>query len=237
MAFTNLKLLHNFRRDNDDEAEPYLWSDDDFYDYLDEAQDEFCELVDVIAEDITVPYVAATVAAAGGYIDISSYRITRVRNADLLSPRKYLRLANQEEFDANPQMFVDTDYGYDARNSDWKDETGEPRVLLTDYESLSWRLYPIPTDDGTINARVFRKAASPPDSGTPLEVTDNQHQRAIMLKVRSLAYERQDSETYDSNQAQALESKFLARCSDFKKRVKRARRRTNTTSYGGIPQS
>lgn len=237
MAFTNYQLLQKFRRDNDDTVEPYLWSDEEFDDYLDEAQDEFCEEVDILTTDITVAYVAATVAAADGYIDISDYRITRVRSADLLSPRKYLKLANQEEFDANPQMFVDTDYGYDARNSDWKDETGEPRVLLTDYAGTSWRLYPIPTEDGTINARVFHKATTSPIDSKDLEVLDNQHQRAILLKVRSLSYEKQDSETYDLGQSRDLDAKFRERLDKFDRRLKRSRRRTNATGYGGIPQS
>ena len=237
MGFTNAELLDKFRHENDDLAEPYLWSDDEIFDYLDEAQDEFCELVDVLAGDLTIAYVAATVAAAGGYVDTTAYRITRVRSADLLSPRKYLALANQEEFDLNPSPFVDTDYGYDSHNSDWKDETGEPRVLITDYESQKLRLYPIPTEDGTIKARVFRKALTSPIDGEDLEVLDRQHQRAILIKCRSLSYMKQDSETYDLGQAGALDALFQQRTSEFKKRVKRSRRRSNATSYGGIEQS
>jgi len=237
MAFTTVELIAKFRLDNDDEVEPYLWSDTEIKDYLDEAQDEFCEEVDVLVADLTIAYVAATVAAADGYIDISAHRTTRVRSADLLSVRKYLNLANQEEFDANPQMFVDEDYGYDSRNSDWKDETGEPRVLITDYTAGTWLLYPIPTEDDSIKARVFKKPTTSPIDDDELEVTDTQHQRAILIKARSLSYLKQDSETYDLDTSKKLEGIFRERIDKFDKRLKRSRRRTNTTSYGGIPQS
>lgn len=238
MPYTITELLHNFRRDQDDEVEPYLWADDEFFEYLDEAQDEFCELVDALATDITVPYVAANVVANNGYIDISQYRITKVRSADTVSNRRYLTLANQEEFDENPQQFIAPDYGLDIVNSHWKDQTGDPYVLITDYMQDMWKLYPLPVSDDSISARVFHKPLTVPIEGDKeLEITNNQHVRAIMLKTRSLAYLKQDAETYDKYQAAELEQRFLQRCEEFDKRVKRARRRTLVTSYGGIPQS
>ena len=233
MAFTNDQLLEFFRRDMDDEVEPQLWSDDNILDYLDEAQAEFCELVDVLAADITIAYTATDVATAGGYVDIP-HEITRVRSAELLGVRKYLILANQEEFEDNPQRFVDNDYGLDARNSEWKDDTGEPRALITDMVSKQVRLYPIPTTDDTISMRVFRKATTSPLDGDDLEVTDNQHLRAILIKARSLAFLKQDSETYEPQESEKLEQIFLRRVAEFSQRVRRSRRRSNVTNYGGI---
>lgn len=237
MAYKLTELLHNFRRDQDDEVEPYLWSDGEFYEYLEEAQDEFCELVDVLTDNIAVPYVAADVVANNGYIDISQYRITKVRSASLETGRKYLTLANQEEVDESPYRFMETDYGLETSSTSWQYDTGEPRVLITDYQAKAWRLYPLPIADDTINARVFYKPLTSPLDKQELEVTDNSHQRAIMYKVRSLAYLKQDPETYDKFNAAELEARFLERVDSFDKRVKRARRRMIGTSYGGIPQS
>lgn len=238
MSYTLTELLHNFRRDQDDEVEPYLWSDEEFFEFLEEAQDEFCELVDVLAANITVPYVAADVVANNGYIDISQYRITKVRNASLETGRKYLTLANQEEIDESPYRFMETDYGLETSSTSWQYDTGEPRVLITDYQALSWRLYPLPITDDTINARVFYKPLESPINGdNELVITDKSYQRAIMYKVRSLAYMKQDPETYDKFQSAELNAQFMSRVNDFDKRVKRARRRMVGTGYGGIPQS
>jgi hypothetical protein len=228
-------LLSKFRLDNGDAVEPYLWTDAEFYDYLDEAQDEFCELVDVIADDVTVTYVAATVAANDGYLSIPNY-FTRIRSAEVLGSRQYLALTNQEEFENNPNQFAGDDYGWDTVSSDWKDTTAtDPRVLITDMKTNSWRLYPIPTEDGTIQTRVYRKAILAPSASEALEIDDRQMQRLLLVKVRSLSYLKQDSETYDLRQSQELDQLFRRRSSDFAQRERRSHRRTNVTSYGGIP--
>lgn len=238
MGYSNDELLTKFRRDQDDEAEPLLWTDDEFADYLDEAQDEFCDRIDVLSANIEIPYVAADVQAADGLIDISSYNITRPRSANLTTgDRRYLFLANWEEFDQNPQQFVNDDYGLDHFNADWQVQTGVPRVIITNYVADFWRLYPMPVDDGSIKARIFRRPIVSPIDGEELEVTDRRHQRAILLKARSLAYLKQDSETYDVQEAERLNAAFLGMVDEFDQRLKRARRRMNTTSYGGIPQS
>lgn len=239
MSYNLAGLVAKFRADQDDLVDPQLWSDSEIYDYLDEAQEEICEEVDILSDNIEIPFVAATVAAADGELDVSSYRITRVRSVDLVSPRKYMVLANWEEFDSNPQRFVDDDYGLDAFNSDWKDQTNTyPRVVITDYDADNWRLYPIPTEDGTFKARVYHKPLTRMYAGgvEPV-VTDRQLQQAMLLKARSLAYLKQDSETYDVQNSQKLEAVFLQRCAEYRKRTQRKRRRTNTTSYGGIAQS
>lgn len=229
---TTVELLAKFRLDNDDGALPYLWLDTEFDEYLDEAQDELCEYVDVIADELTVAY-----SISDTYITVPDY-ITRVRSADIVASRRYLTLVNNEEFETNPRNFAEDDYGLAKNTASWKDDTAsEPHTLITDMKSNMWRLYPIPTVAGTISYRCFRKAINAPQASTTaveLEVTDRQYQRAILLKVRSLAYEKQDSETYDINQANELEAKFLARVENFDRRLKRSRRRATTTNYGGI---
>jgi len=237
MSYSLDELLTKFRQDQDDLVEPLLWSDEEIAGYLDEAQDEFCDLIDVLSSEINIAYVAATVQAANGFIDISQYRITRARSADLVSSRKYLHLVNWEEMDQNPQKWVEDDYGLDMNNSDWKDQTGEPRIIITNYIANQWRLYPMPTTDDTIDVRIFKRPETSPIDGDELEVTERQHQRAILLKARSLAYLKQDSETYDTAMAVSLENQFLTRVNEFDQRLKRSRRRSNSTSYGGIPQS
>ena len=47
---TPAELLNLFRIEVDDQVEPYLWSDFEFYTYLNEAQNTFASLIGGIAD-------------------------------------------------------------------------------------------------------------------------------------------------------------------------------------------
>lgn len=225
--YTLSELVHKFRHDQDDVVEPYLWSDEEVWGYLDEAEREFCQLSNAIPDDVEITYTAndATIA-------IPEY-VTRIRNGDN-DNGEYLSLFNDEEIE-DFYTWLDTDYGAERFSASWKTDTGAyPTALITDVTLQTAQLYPIPTIDGAVRLRIFRLPLTRmTDGDQEPEITNEDWQRIYMYKARSLAYEKHDAETYDAQMAEKLEAQFLAKCHTFNVRNRRARRRSKAVSYGG----
>lgn len=225
--YTLSELVHKFRHDQDDVVEPYLWSDEEVWGYLDEAEREFCYRVNAI------PYEwAPTYSATDTTIAIPEY-ITRIRNGHN-DGLVYLALFNDEEIE-DFVSWLDTDYGEERWSASWTQDTAQyPTALITDRDFQTARLYPIPTADGTLHVRTFRLPLTRmTDGDQEPEITNEDWQRIYMYKARSLAYEKHDAETYDYDLAEKLEAKFLQKCDEFEQRTRRARRRTRAVAYGG----
>lgn len=216
MSFTVKQLISRFRLDMDDLNPTYLWSEDEIKDYLDQAQIEFTDEVDVLygteewSYDANEPFVA------------QPGHVTRLRGAYIEGQSPDLELENYERWKA-------------AHHNSWRVDTDvAPKVLITDVEAGKVRLYPIPTSSGTMMVDVYRNPLKRVSDGAELEVTDKQQQLAILLMTRALAYLKQDSEAYDPGESQRLEDKFYAMVDEFKQRVARKRRRNIAITYGGI---
>ena len=225
MAKSLDELEEQFRRDIDDKAEPYLWSQEEFYEYIDEAQDEFVERTEAILDKIPLVYVTGDV-----FVDIPKY-VTRIRSAKAPTGKSVV-LYNDEQWD-NAQ--ISGDYSAVTLSTSWESKTGvEPVALVTDTKSDQVRLYPIPEQDGALTLRVFRRTLVPVSEAGELEIADSQHQRCIMLKVMALAYNKHDSETYRPNSSADFDNRFDEKVADIRQRVKRKRRRAGTVWYGGL---
>lgn len=225
MSFDLDEMIARWRRDMEDTVEPYLWSDDEITEYLDEAQDEFCQEVDVLNHEISISYTASV-----PWVDIPSY-VTRLRDVEDASTGRTIFLYNHEEW---PEVIKTDDYGTWIVASDWKQKTGTPEALITDTESGQARVYPIPTADGTFTATVYRRPLEPLADTEEFEVTDRQHQRCMLYKARSLGYLKHDTETFDAAKAGEFEGMFNDKVEEIKSRVSRSRRRARATAYGGL---
>ena len=216
MSYTVQQLISRFRLDMDDLEETYLWTDTEIRDYLDQAQIEFTENVDVIFGTEEMDF-----SANDEWVPVPDY-VTRVRGGSIPGHRPDLYLYNYEEWKRN---YI----------GDWRsNQNAVPNTMITDIEPNQIRVYPIPSTSGTINVDVYRNPKSRVSDGAELEVTNNQQQLAILLMARSIAYRKHDSEAYDVKQADTLENKFYDLTTEFKKRVARKRRRTVAVMYGGI---
>lgn len=227
MSFCLSELLAQFRRDMDDMEIPYLWSDDEIYEYLDEAQAEFCEEVDALAGVEDLAYSATDTT-----VNQPAY-VTRLRAAHV--DGKKLRLFTAEQWDEG-SVFED-DYGNvgSGVSDDWETDTAEePKALITDFETGKLRLYPIPTADGIVKARIYRRPKTFMLDLDEPEIVDRQRQRAIVIGARAHAYLKNDSETYDSKLAEKMHQLFYAKLEQFNHRRVRQSRRPGAVKYGGL---
>jgi 3',5'-cyclic AMP phosphodiesterase CpdA len=225
MSYDLDTLIARWRSEMEDTVEPYLWTNAEIVEYFGEAQDEFCEEVDVLNHELTINYTATD-----PWVSIPYY-VTRIRGAETPEGRD-VSLFNYEEF---LDCMKTDDYGISSLATDWKSKTGSyPEAMITDIEKGKGRLYPIPTADGTFTLTIYRRAIEPLEDSEELEVVDREHQRCILLKARSLGYLKHDSETYDSTKAADFDALFDDQIMELKSRVARSRRRAKATAYGGL---
>jgi len=219
------ELVTKFRRDMEDTVEPYLWADEEILEYLEEAQDEFIYITNGISAEVTLSF-----SADDSTVMMPEY-ITRIRSAENASNAP-MTLYNWEEWsDAS----VDDDYSVSGINDQWRLRTAPvPTKLITDVETGTIRLYPIPEEDGNVILQVYRLPIISVVDDEEMEVTGRKQQRVILIKVRSLAYDKQDSQTYNPQQSDALNSMFEERADKYKTRKQRSTRRAKSVSYGGI---
>ena len=223
MSYELSDMIAKFRREMEDTVEPYLWTDDEITDYLDQAQDEFCENVDVLTGQVTLTYVASD-----EFVDTPNY-MTRARSATAADGRP-VALYNAEEWEEAGGLT--DDYGINTPSTQWRTDTGEKlRVLITDLESGKHRLYPIPTADSSVILHIYRRPVELLEEAGEFEVVDKSHQRCILLRARSLAYEKHDAETYNEQLAATYRDKFDERVEDLHYDVKRKQRRAKSVSY------
>ena len=225
MSYDLDTLIARWRSDMEDTVEPYLWSDVEIIEYFDEAQDEFCQEVDILNKEITL-----TFTTSDPWIAIPSY-VTRIRDVETTDGRT-VSLYNHEEF---LECMKTDDYGIYSLATDWKQKTGPyPEALITDTDEDRARSYPIPTADGTLTATVYRRPLRPLEETEKFEVTDRQHQRCILLKARSLGYMKMDTETQDMQKGREFEDLFIEKTAEIKSRIARSRRRAKSVAYGGL---
>jgi len=226
MSYELDDMISKFRREMEDTVEPYLWSEDDIVDYLDQAQDEFCEKVDALTSIVEITY-----SATDEYVDLPNY-VTRVRYAELVDGTR-VALFNAEEW--REDRGLSDDYGVSIHQSSWQTDTNEKvSAVITDLETDKLRLYPIPTADSSLKVHVYRRPVELLADAGEFEVKDKAQQRCILLKARALAYEKHDAETYNPRMAAEYEQRFEVRTSELASASSRSKRRARSVRYPGM---
>ena len=189
------QLLARLRIDLDDTEQDYLWSDADLKSYINEAQEQAVRRARLIIDSSTSAVCNVTVVANTASYTLNSkiYRVLDVipswNGGDLL--RKW------------------TTKELSLRNNSWHSETSKtPDAYLLDYESGKIRLYPKPTQNGTLTLRVYRLPLQDmvADSDTP-EIAEHYH-KPMLHYARFLAYMKPDADTQDKAKAQEAEALF-----------------------------
>lgn len=225
MSYTAADLLARFRSDMQDTEEPYLWTDEEIFGYLNEAQMEFARATDILRGMATI-----AVTAGEAQVDLAAAHY-KIRRARLASNQRPLGLTNFNELDDAQYA---NDYGT-VLQSGWETVTGQPGVLVTDEESGKLRLVPEPVADDTLTVWTYRTPLTEiEDDLSDLEVTDARHQRTMLLYARSLGYQKHDSETYNDKLSLGLRQQFYAEADTFKARDAQSRRKPGVTAYGGL---
>lgn len=221
---TTTELLSLFRDEVDDTLAPFLWSTEAFYSYLDDAQKMFCRLTEGI-EDSTTPaitqlsIVPATTPGTDYYA--ISPLILKIRGAFRSDDGTELPILTAERARTYKVLF-------DQR-------PGKLVYLFEGFEKHKLRCWPWPTETLTVNLVTFRLPLNTlNDDDQQLEI-DAQHHRHLLLWCKGLAYDKQDTETYDKRKAADYKAAFKDYCAQALREQERARRVSNAVAYGGIP--
>jgi len=213
-------LYEMFRTEMNDTVEPYLWSDEEVYGFVDSAQNKFVKLIGGLA-DTTSPFTMLPMTLTTDRVKIDK-RILKIRDAYRVSDGRLIEVINFEDMRTRRIRF-------DGR-------TGMPEYLIIGMEPEYARFYPAPATVDTVQLLVDRLALHRiTDEGDQELEVDEQHKDGLMYWMKYRGYSKQDAETFDKGRAADFEMKFKEYCGEALKEKARAMHKTRITAYGGIP--
>jgi len=218
-------LLSRFRTDMADTVEPYLWSDEEIIESIDDAQVMFCRLTDGIPDSTTSAVTQLSVVANTEWYDVHS-------------KIKKLRFVHRE--DNGRDIDLVTPETASAKGIRFRGEHGDIRAVVWGLEDAKVRAWPIPTQNVTVTLGVFRlplnsityNTSTHAVSGS-FEIPDHHHLH-LLHWVKHRAYLKQDAETLDKNKAEDFEGRFRSYCKEVQAEQSRARRISGSVVYGGL---
>ena len=234
-------LLVVFREDVDDidggvGGADYLWSDAEFYRYLDRAQKEFVRRTNIL-KTATVTAISDIAVTADDPIITPAVNVLHPIRAKLLLDTRPLEIVPFEELDGGAVSFNE-DYGVFFSGVNWEAVAGTPRVLITNWDETVWRLAPTPVVSDTLKliaTYLPTTDISEATKTTAMAVTLIEDQLIILDYVKYLAYRKQDADVYDTNLSNGFLASFLRDAADRKSALKRKRHQSQPVRYGGIP--
>lgn len=185
-------IILQARAELDDQAEPFLWPDDELQGYANEAEQEACRRSRLLIDSTTTAITQMTVTLGDPMITLDS-RIIFVRRARLSGQDAPLARSTVREIDA----FI----------PGWEDVSNStPLAMITDYETGKLRLYPPPVAAGTLKLNVYRLPLLDMNENTDSPEINARFHRSLIHWIKYRAYLKKDSETHDPDEA----SKALA---------------------------
>lgn len=188
-------LLRRFRHDTNDIAEPYLWSDEWFYDALDDAIAEAC--------------MRARLLYAAREPDVCYLDVVAGRETYLLHPSLY-ELADIR-MDGRPISLVTTEW-LDEMHPRWREDSpSDVRYAVQDDTRL--RLVPAPWRDGQVVIEGYRLPLTFIADGQDTDEPEihRGHHRHLLDWVKHMAYLNPDTDAMDLDRAALAENAFTAR--------------------------
>jgi hypothetical protein len=217
MNSTDLKTL--YRSELSDVAEPYLWSDAEVYQYIDDAQKMFCRLTDGISDATTKDVVQIAVSAGATWLDLHP-AVKKIRAATRASDGGPLSVVNYEDLA--------------ARGLRLSTQPAPLRLVIAGMEEEKLRLpYPAAAAD-TIELLVFRLPIVDIDADDIELEIPKEHHMHLLLWAKSRGLLKQDSETFDKARSEDLEEKFRAYCAQAQREQENKRHKIRMVRYGGI---
>lgn len=224
------ELLTTFRCDTLDTEEPYLWSNAEVYQYINDAYFMFVRLTGGIADGSTaaVTTLTATQDTPTTALHPSIMRIRKATNVTDNNVR--VNIINIQDVDE----LSDDDYNV-LRSINQIDTPGSVRHMIIGEEDGYVRWVHVPDATVTIQLVVER---------LPLVRIEKQRQQFTgvreehhyhLLKwVRHLAYRKQDVDTFNLIKSDQEHDDFIAYCELAKREKGTRRHKVRTVAYGGI---
>lgn len=224
---TPAKLLELFRFELDDTAEPYFWSDEEFYAYLNEAQDLFVRGIGGIA-DRRSPLTKVSYKIGDQFKRFDA-RILKIKGA-FDENNRVITIMNLDNFDG---PYFEHDYGVQILQGLDDSRTGEIKYIITDVEDDRLQLYPIPENDGFLRLFVYRRPLDEiENASSELEIKEHHH-LCLLNWVKYKALMKHDAETFDGAKSLAFRAAFTESIEEAKeeKSAREDRKRTVRFSW------
>lgn len=191
----NLSELRTaFRSDVDDAATPYLWSDDDFERYLNDAEREASRRARLLVDSNTAELCTISVLANKSLYELDT-RIIFVRRAKLSDQSKPLIRMSYRDMD--------------EERPGWEDSTSTvPTHFITDFKTGWIRLYPTPTAAKTLNLVVVRLPMQDMEDDYDEPEINSRYHESLLHWVKYRAYLKKDPETLNEDEAKKHLAKF-----------------------------
>lgn len=220
------ELYNAFRSDVVDVEAPYLWSDEEVFGYMNEAQIAFCRFAYGIA-DVTTEEVVAVPLVAGEEFSPLHPAIMNIREARLMSTGREIAIRNL--FDAGA---ASDDYGLFLASNEHR--PGPVRGMVIGEQDDVCRWVGIPEADDEVRLSVYRLPVKDiVGEGQTFEIR-REHHRTLLYWMKHLAYTKQDAETFDRAKAQENELRFRATCQEARDEWERRKHKPRSIKYGGI---
>jgi hypothetical protein len=208
-------LLAKFREDVRDDAVPYLWTDEEFFAYANDAQKMFCRLTGGIAATTT------TNLSVGATIFALDPLVLKLRAAFGPDGRPLL-LKNFEdyEFAGSSRLFAPI--------------PGRVRELVLGVDAGTVRVLDLPEVPTTLTLVVYRMPLVDIEGEADDLEIDEQHHLHLLPWIKHRAHQKQDSETFDRGKSIEFKAEFEAYCRAAKAERERREHKPRAVTYGGL---
>ncbi|MEK7425737.1 MAG: hypothetical protein AAB131_18080 [Actinomycetota bacterium] len=204
------QILVVFRSRVHDNVAPYLWSDLEAIEFLNDAQNEAAERARLL-RDSTTAEICTVAVTAGTAVYLLDRRIISVERAKLDSQRLPMQITSTPEMDGPrsatrpgwPQQWRANGTWLADSGAGWETQTGTPYFLVLDAEGDRWKatLAGVPIANDTLRLQVFRlPLADIEDEADVPEIPARLHIRLVdWMEYR--AYSKVDVETQNDELA------------------------------------
>lgn len=235
MTPSDIADLFRLDVEDTDTADP-LWTDDEVFSYMDRAQKKFARETDYFSDASTTEITQIAVTAATPILPLDP-RITKIRGARLVSTGRQLTPKKYQDVEADGYGSNDYDSYATFTTLNWETTTGNPIILITDWEKDKARLVPIPIANDTVNLRVYRLPLEDITEDTAaFEITETEYQTGLIYWMKHLAYLKNDADVFNLQLSEEGHRLALTFMNDADRALKRLRAGSTvgTVRYGGL---
>lgn len=225
------ELYDRFRSDVVDTVKPYFWTDDDVFQYMDDAYKMFARLTGGIA-DFTSDLTRIEITA-GDPVGIYDRRILRISKAYRESDQAEIKVINQTDL----TFIRGDDYGL-LRPAYLDNLPGPVRYMVIGMERGKVKWLQLPEENDAALLHIFRLPVDriTQDTSDDFDFPEigEEHVPHLVLWMKAKAYAKTDADTFNGALAEANEKKFTDYCTFAKAEAERERYKPREVVYGGI---